>query len=56
MFASYLFHRLGINWGITLLASFATLMVPIPIWFYLRGEQVCLPSTRRVDGVGEDFD
>lgn len=40
MFATYLFHNLGINWGITILACFATLLIPIPIWFLLSGEEI----------------
>jgi hypothetical protein len=33
MFSTYLFDRLGVNWGLTSIACLATLFVPIPIGF-----------------------
>ncbi|KIX94086.1 uncharacterized protein Z520_10112 [Fonsecaea multimorphosa CBS 102226] len=51
MFAKQMFHNLGVQWANTLLACFATLLVPIPICFWLWGAQIRARSTFAVDKV-----
>lgn len=40
LFATYMFEGLGVNWTGTLLGCVALLLVPVPIWFYLRGQKI----------------
>ena len=40
MFSQYMFKSLGIQWAATLLGCVATLLVPIPIIFYIYGPKV----------------
>ncbi|KIW29345.1 uncharacterized protein PV07_05164 [Cladophialophora immunda] len=49
MFAKQMFHNLGVGWANTLLACFATLLIPVPICFWLWGAQIRARSTFAVD-------
>jgi DHA1 family multidrug resistance protein-like MFS transporter len=40
LFADQMFHNLGIQWAGTLLGCLATIMIPIPVVFYLWGHKV----------------
>lgn len=40
LFATYMFDGMGVNWAGTLLGCVAAVLVPIPIWFYLRGHKL----------------
>ncbi|EEA27980.1 hypothetical protein TMatcc_003711 [Talaromyces marneffei ATCC 18224] len=40
LFATYMFNGMGINWAGTLLGCISALLVPIPIFFYLRGHKI----------------
>jgi DHA1 family multidrug resistance protein-like MFS transporter len=40
LFALYMFDGMGIQWASTLLGCVAALLVPVPIWFYLRGAKI----------------
>ncbi|KIW06857.1 uncharacterized protein PV09_02533 [Verruconis gallopava] len=40
LFATYMFNGMGINWASTLLGCVAAILVPVPIWFYLRGGKI----------------
>ncbi|CAD0053262.1 unnamed protein product [Aureobasidium pullulans] len=40
LFATYMIEGMGIQWAGTLLGLFAFCLVPLPIWFYLRGAQI----------------
>jgi DHA1 family multidrug resistance protein-like MFS transporter len=40
LFATYMFKGMGINWTSTLLGCVAALLVPVPIWFYLKGAKI----------------
>ncbi|KAI0013204.1 MFS general substrate transporter [Xylariaceae sp. FL0662B] len=40
LFATYMFNGLGIEWASTLLGCVATIMVPIPVIFYLYGHKI----------------
>lgn len=44
LFASQMYDKLGNEWASTLLAFLAILFVPIPIWWFYRGEQLRLKS------------
>jgi hypothetical protein len=44
LFASQMYHKLGLEWASTLLAFLSLLFVPIPIWWFYRGEQLRLKS------------
>ena len=44
LFASQMYERLGNEWASTLLAFLSLLFVPIPIWWFYRGEQLRLSS------------
>jgi DHA1 family multidrug resistance protein-like MFS transporter len=35
-----MFDGMGIQWASTLLGCIAAALVPVPIWFYLRGAQI----------------
>lgn len=35
-----MFQGMGINWAATLLGCIAAVLVPVPIWFYLRGAKI----------------
>jgi DHA1 family multidrug resistance protein-like MFS transporter len=35
-----MFEGMGIEWAATLLGCIAALLVPVPIWFYLRGAKI----------------
>jgi DHA1 family multidrug resistance protein-like MFS transporter len=35
-----MFEGMGIQWAATLLGCIALLLVPVPIWFYLRGAKI----------------
>lgn len=39
-----MYERLGNEWASTLLAFLSLLFVPIPIWWFYRGEQLRLSS------------
>jgi DHA1 family multidrug resistance protein-like MFS transporter len=40
LFATYMFEGMGIQWASTLLGCVALLLVPVPIWFYSRGDKI----------------
>ncbi|KAI5263784.1 MFS general substrate transporter [Aureobasidium subglaciale] len=40
LFATYMIDGMGIQWAGTLLGCFAFCLVPLPVWFYLRGAQI----------------
>jgi DHA1 family multidrug resistance protein-like MFS transporter len=40
LFATYMFKGMGIQWACTLLGFVALLLVPVPVWFLLRGERI----------------
>jgi len=40
LFASYMFHGMGIQWASTLLGCVAAALVPIPVIFYLYGARI----------------
>ncbi len=40
LFAYYMFTGMGIQWAATLLGCLAVVMVPVPLWFLLRGAQL----------------
>jgi DHA1 family multidrug resistance protein-like MFS transporter len=35
-----MFEGMGIEWAATLLGCIAAILVPVPIWFYLRGAKI----------------
>lgn len=35
-----MFEGMGIQWAATLLGCIAAILVPVPIWFYLRGAKI----------------
>lgn len=44
LFASQMYHKLGLEWASTLLAFLSLLFVPIPLWWFYRGESLRLKS------------
>ncbi|EXJ70061.1 uncharacterized protein A1O5_07134 [Cladophialophora psammophila CBS 110553] len=50
-FAKQMLHNLSVPWANTLLGCFATLLVPVPICFWLRGPQIRARSSFAVDNV-----
>ncbi|ORY11887.1 major facilitator superfamily domain-containing protein [Clohesyomyces aquaticus] len=40
LFASYMFDGMGIQWALTLLGCFASLLAPVPIIFYFKGAYI----------------
>jgi MFS transporter, DHA1 family, multidrug resistance protein len=40
LFAQQMFTGMGIQWAATLLGCIAAVLVPVPVWFYLRGAQI----------------
>jgi len=40
LFARQMFEGMGIQWAATLLGCIAAVLVPVPIWFYLRGAKI----------------
>ena len=40
LFATAMYHRLGIAWATSLLAFLSVAMVPIPVLFYIFGERI----------------
>ncbi|CBX92410.1 hypothetical protein IAQ61_006194 [Plenodomus lingam] len=40
LFARQMFEGMGIQWAATLLGCVAALLVPVPVWFYLRGAKI----------------
>ncbi|KAH7080384.1 major facilitator superfamily [Paraphoma chrysanthemicola] len=40
LFARQMFEGMGIEWASTLLGIIAALLVPVPIWFYLKGAKI----------------
>jgi DHA1 family multidrug resistance protein-like MFS transporter len=35
-----MFEGMGIEWASTVLGILAALLVPVPVWFYLRGAKI----------------
>jgi DHA1 family multidrug resistance protein-like MFS transporter len=35
-----MFNGMGINWAATLLGCVAAVLVPVPVWFYLKGAKI----------------
>lgn len=44
LFASQMYHTLGLEWASTLLAFLSLVFVPIPIWWFYKGESLRLKS------------
>jgi len=40
LFAQQMFQGMGIQWAATLLGCVAVVLVPVPVWFYLRGAKI----------------
>ncbi|OAL50559.1 major facilitator superfamily [Pyrenochaeta sp. DS3sAY3a] len=40
LFARQMFQGMGIQWAATLLGIIAALLVPVPVWFYLKGGKI----------------
>lgn len=40
LFARQMFEGMGIQWAATLLGCIAAILVPVPIWFYLKGAKI----------------
>ncbi|KAF2120475.1 major facilitator superfamily [Lophiotrema nucula] len=40
LFAQQMFQGMGINYAATLLGCIAAVLVPVPVWFYLRGAKL----------------
>ncbi|OCK97540.1 major facilitator superfamily transporter [Cenococcum geophilum 1.58] len=40
LFAVYMIDGMGVQWAGTLLGCVAALLVPVPVWFYLRGAKI----------------
>jgi MFS transporter, DHA1 family, multidrug resistance protein len=40
LFATQMYHRLGVNWASTLLGFLTAAMVPVPILFYIYGKKI----------------
>lgn len=40
LFATQMFHRLGVNWATSLLGFLTAAMVPVPVLFYLYGKKI----------------
>ncbi|KAL6703999.1 hypothetical protein ACN47E_008850 [Coniothyrium glycines] len=40
LFARQMFQGMGIQWAATLLGCIAAVLVPVPVWFYLRGAKI----------------
>lgn len=40
LFATYMFDAMGVQWAGTLLGCVAAVLVPVPVWFYLRGGKI----------------
>jgi DHA1 family multidrug resistance protein-like MFS transporter len=40
LFATYMFDGMGINWASTLLGCVAAILVPVPVWFWLKGGKI----------------
>jgi DHA1 family multidrug resistance protein-like MFS transporter len=40
LFGYYMFIGMGIQWACTLLGCLAVVLVPVPVWFYLRGAKI----------------
>jgi DHA1 family multidrug resistance protein-like MFS transporter len=35
-----MFNGMGIEWALTFLGCLAAVLVPVPVWFYLRGAKI----------------
>lgn len=40
LFATYMFNGMGIQWASTMLGILALILVPVPVYFMLRGEKI----------------
>jgi len=40
LFATYMIEGMGVQWAGTLLGCVALALVPLPVWFYLKGAQL----------------
>lgn len=40
LFATYMIEGMGVQWAGTLLGCVAIALVPLPVWFYLRGDRL----------------
>ncbi|KAF2667798.1 major facilitator superfamily transporter [Microthyrium microscopicum] len=40
LFATYMFNGMGINWACTMLGCIALVLVPVPVWFLLKGGKI----------------
>lgn len=40
LFATYMFNGMGIQWALTFLGALATVMIPIPVIFYVYGKRI----------------
>lgn len=35
-----MFNGMGIQWAATLLGCIAVVLIPVPVWFYLKGGEI----------------
>ncbi|EMC96654.1 hypothetical protein BAUCODRAFT_89803 [Baudoinia panamericana UAMH 10762] len=56
LFGRQMYTKLGNEWASTLLAFLSLLFVPIPIWWFYRGEQLRLKSPWAREHFGQDED
>ena len=40
LFATEMFNGMGIQWACTLLGCVAVVLIPVPVWFLLRGGKI----------------
>jgi len=40
LFAQQMFNGMGIQWASTLLGCVAVALIPVPVWFYLKGQKI----------------
>jgi DHA1 family multidrug resistance protein-like MFS transporter len=40
LFARQMFEGMGIQWASTMLGIIAALLIPVPVWFYLKGAKI----------------
>jgi DHA1 family multidrug resistance protein-like MFS transporter len=40
LFSNYMYHRLGVDWATSLIAFLTVAMIPFPVLFWYKGEQI----------------
>jgi hypothetical protein len=56
LFARQMYQKLGYEWASSLLAFLSILFVPIPIWWFYRGEELRLSSPWAREHFDQDED